>query len=188
MNHADQNQNDSPERAIHTLDAPIFLTGFMGSGKSTVGQALADLLGRPFIDLDTRIEAITNRSIPDIIASDGEERFRQLESETLREIAKMSNSVIALGGGAITREENRRLILDEGISVWLDAPFELCWQRIQQDENIRPLAPDETTARARFEARRPLYEQSLLHTPVSESQSSAEIAEEILRQLGSVVE
>jgi shikimate kinase len=186
MSHADQNH--SQERAIRSLDAPIFLTGFMGSGKSTVGQALADLLGRPFIDLDARIEAMTNRSIPDIIANDGEERFRQIESKTLRETAKMSNAIIALGGGAITCEENRRLILDEGISVWLDAPFELCWQRIQQDENVRPLAPDEATARARFEARRPLYELSLLHTPVSKSQSSTEIAEEIIRQLGSVVE
>ncbi|MFN7949959.1 MAG: shikimate kinase [Blastocatellia bacterium] len=182
---------DSPpgsSSAIHSLDVPIFLTGFMGSGKSTVGQALADLLGRPFVDLDTRIEAITNRSIPDIITSDGEERFRQIESETLRQTAQMSNAIIALGGGAITRAENRRLILDEGISIWLDAPFETCWQRIQQDENVRPLAPDETTARQRYAERLPLYQQSLLHVTATTDQAPAEIAAEILRLLDSVGE
>ncbi len=172
---------------MHSLDAPIFLTGFMGSGKSTIGEALADLLGRPFVDLDARIEAITNRSIPDIIARDGEERFRQIESETLRRTARTSNAIIALGGGAITREENRRLILDKGISIWLDVPFDICWQRIQQDENVRPLAPDEATARQRYTERQPLYQQSLLRISAAD-QTPAEVAAEILRLLDSVGE
>jgi shikimate kinase len=181
MSHEDNNQFDDP-------GAPIFLTGFMGSGKSTVGQALADLLGRPFLDLDTRIEAIANRSIPDIIASDGEERFRQIESETLRETAQMSNAIIALGGGAITREENRRLILDEGISVWLDTPFEVCWARIQEDDEVRPLAPDEVTARERYEQRLPFYSQAALRITADKNESPDEIAARILRQLDSANE
>ncbi|HZS10358.1 MAG TPA: shikimate kinase [Blastocatellia bacterium] len=177
MQNEDQNQ-------IRSLDVPIFLTGFMGSGKSTIGQALADLLGRPFIDLDTRIEAMTNRSIPDIIASDGEEKFRQIESEALREVARMGTAVIALGGGAILRAENRELMSSRGISVWLDVPFEVCWQRIQQDENVRPLAPDEATALERYRQRLPFYQQSSLHIKVDQSEPASAVAEEIFGRLG----
>ena len=172
-------------KPIRNLNLPIFLTGFMGSGKSAVGQALSDLLGRPFIDLDTRIEAKADRSIPDIITSDGEERFRQLESEALREVMKMGATVIALGGGAILLAENRELISGHGVSVWLDVPFEVCWQRIQQDGLIRPLAPDEMTARTRYEQRLPLYQQSSIHITAGPDKAPADLAAEILQQLDS---
>ena len=165
------------------LNLPIFLTGFMGSGKSAAGEALSDLLGRPFIDLDTRIEAKANRSIPDIIASDGEERFRQIESEALREVVKMGATVIALGGGAILLAENRELISDHGVTVWLNVPFEVCWQRIQKDGLIRPLAPDEMTARTRYEQRLPLYQQSSIQITAGPDKSPADLAAEILQQL-----
>jgi shikimate kinase len=185
MEHENHKPSHNPPSAIRHLNAPIFLTGFMGSGKSTVGEALSDLLGRPFIDLDTRIEAKADRSIPDIISSDGEEHFRQLESEALREAVKMGATVIALGGGAILPAENRELISSHGVSVWLDTPFELCWQRIQNDGHIRPFALDEATARARYEQRLPLYRQSSLHITAGASESPADLAAEILRQLDS---
>lgn len=165
------------------LEAPIFLTGFMACGKSTVGQALADLLGRPFLDLDARIEAITNRSIPDLIASEGEERFRQLEHETLCEAARLRNTIIALGGGTIMRADNRGLMQEKGITIWLDVPFDVCWERIRQDSAIRPLAPDEKTARELYEQRQPFYQMANIRTDVSQPRPAAEIAETILQQL-----
>jgi len=162
---------------------PIFLVGFMGSGKSAVGEALAARLSRPFIDLDKLIEARSERTIADIIHSEGEERFRQIETKMLQEVAHAAAAVIALGGGAIIRPDNRELIEHAGVSVWLDAPFELCWQRIQNDETVRPLAPTEAEGRVRYVQRLPLYQQSTLRIEVNEAQSADEIVEQILRRL-----
>jgi shikimate kinase len=171
------------ESVIRHPQSPIFLVGFMCCGKSTVGEALAAKLSRSFIDLDKRIEAITDRTIADLIEQDGEERFRQIETQALHEVAHAPAAVVALGGGAIISPENRRLLETSGVSVWLDAPFELCWQRIQQDSTVRPLAPTEEEARARYMSRLPLYQQAKLRIEVSESQSTDEIVEAIIRQL-----
>jgi shikimate kinase len=169
--------------AIRNPQAPIFLVGFMASGKSSVGEALAQKLSRPFIDLDKRIEAITERTIADLIENEGEERFRQIESEALRQSAQAAGAVIALGGGAMMRAENRELIAKIGITVWLDAPFELCWQRIQQDSAVRPLAPNREQARERYLKRQPFYQPSHLRIEISPAQSANDIANEIFRQL-----
>jgi shikimate kinase len=166
-----------------TLALPIFLVGFMGCGKSTIGEELARLLHRPFIDLDARIEALTNRSISDIFTHDGEQRFRQIESKALREAAQMGTAVIALGGGAVTQAENRELMNQTGITIWLNAPFELCWQRIQKDGNIRPLAPDETTARLRYQERQMLYAEADVIVEIPADTPPVETAEEILELL-----
>lgn len=163
--------------------APIFLLGFMGSGKSTVGVALAARLSRPFIDLDQRIEAVAERTIADIIEREGEEGFRRLESETLLQVAEAPAAIVALGGGAFARAENRELIRRVGVSVWLDAPFELCWRRILEHDIARPLAPDEASARARYEARLPLYGQSDVRIEVSAAMSAEEIVELIIERL-----
>jgi shikimate kinase len=162
---------------------PIFLLGFMASGKSTVGPVLASKLDRRFIDLDRLIEAKAGCSVAELIAREGEERFRQLETETLRDAASLSGLVIAPGGGAITREENRELMSRLGITVWLDAPFELCWQSILKDGATRPLAPDEETARGRYEQRLALYQQASIHIPINESQSPDVVSETIIDQL-----
>jgi shikimate kinase len=171
------------DQNIPNLKSQIFLVGFMASGKSTVGPVLAEQLRRPFIDLDRLIEAKAGCTIFELINRAGEERFRQLETQTLAETSRGEPAVIAPGGGAITRAENRALMEDHGIPVWLDAPFELCWQRIQQDGVTRPLAPDEATARARYEQRLPLYQAASIHIAIQDTQSAAEIAAECLRQL-----
>lgn len=155
----------------------------MACGKSTTGEALALKLGRSFIDLDKQIEAHTDRTIADLIEKEGEERFRQIETEALRKVAHAPAVVIALGGGAITRLDNRQLMEIAGLTIWLDAPFELCWQRIQQDRTVRPLAPTEDEARARYLERLPLYQQAKLRIPVNESQSTDDLVEAIIRQL-----
>ena len=119
-----------------TPNTPIFLVGFLGSGKAGVGEVLGARLGRSVIDLDKWIEARAERMAADLISNEGEERFRELESEALQEVAHAASSVILLGGGAVTRPNNRALIKHLGIAVWLDAPFELCWRRIQLDSNL----------------------------------------------------
>jgi shikimate kinase len=155
----------------------------MASGKSTVGPLLAAKLGLEFIDLDLVIEARAGCAIAELIEREGEERFRQIETETLREAVSRGAAVIAPGGGAITREENRELMSRFGIMVWLDAPFDLCWRRIQKDGATRPLAPDEATARARYERRAPLYRQASIHIPINQSHSPDDISEIIADRL-----
>ncbi len=155
----------------------------MACGKSTVGPVLAAKLNRAFIDLDRVIEAETGCAIDELIAREGEDRFRQIEIETLREAVRSESAVIAPGGGAITRSENRELMSKLGIAVWLDAPFDLCWRRIARDATVRPLASSEGSARARYEQRLPLYRQASVRVAISESQSPDDIAEAIIAGL-----
>jgi shikimate kinase len=168
---------------ISNPQPPIFLLGFMASGKSTVGPALAARLDRWFIDLDIVIGDKAGCSIAELLEREGERRFREIEAESLREAASHAGTIIAPGGGAITREENRELMSSLGITVWLDAPFELCWLRIQKDGATRPLAPDEATARDRYEARLPLYRQAAIHIPIDQSHSPCDISEMIAEKL-----
>jgi shikimate kinase len=165
------------------LQSQIFLVGFMASGKSTVGPLLAAQLQRPFLDVDQLIEARWRCTIAELIARAGEEVFRQSETAVLRGAAAGELAVIAPGGGAITRAENRALLQQTGVSLWLAAPFELCWRRILRDGATRPLAPAEAAARARYEQRLPLYQQAHLHVHIHETQTAAEIAAECLRRL-----
>lgn len=155
----------------------------MACGKTTVGAALAAKLDRHFVDLDPLIVAKAGCTIAELIAREGEEQFRRIETEALREASQAQAHVIAPGGGAITRTENRELMFQSGVMVWLDAPFELCWQRICQDTIVRPLAPNEETARARYEARLPLYQQAAIRVVINQTQSPDDIAEAILCKL-----
>jgi shikimate kinase len=160
----------------------------MASGKSTVGPLLAAKLDLEFIDLDLLIEAKAGCAIAELIEREGEERFRDIETQTLRETVSRGAAIIAPGGGAITRVENRELMARFGITVWLDAPFDLCWLRIQKDGATRPLAPDEATARARYEGRLALYRQSSIRVQINESHSPHQISETIVKRLREVAE
>jgi shikimate kinase len=171
---------DSPLNAGRTA---LFLVGFMASGKSTVGPLLAAKLDLPFIDLDHLIEAKANCTIVELIAREGEESFRRLETETLREVAQSIPAVIAPGGGIVTRAENRELMSRFGVTIWLDAPFDLCWGRIQQDATTRPLAPNEEIARARYLQRLPLYRSAVIQVAIGHCQPPDEIAESIVGRL-----
>jgi shikimate kinase len=170
---------------IEDRTSNIFLVGFMASGKSTIGPLLAARLNRPFIDIDPLIEAKTRRTIAELIATEGEERFRLIETETLRETVQGEIAVIAPGGGAITRAENRELMSNCGITIWLDTPFELCWLRIQKDLTVRPLARDEESARSRYDQRLPIYRHNSIQIETREDQSPDQIVEEIIKRLAS---
>ena len=137
-------------------DAPIFLVGFMGAGKTTVGRTLAEHLGYDFFDLDELIEARAGKSVQAIFAELGEEQFRSLEHEAIRACSDRSRAVIALGGGAYVSDENRMLLRTIGRTVWLDCPLEVCLRRIRGDTS-RPLLGSEDDMRRLLEERRPAY-------------------------------
>lgn len=136
---------------------PVYLCGFMGCGKSTVGRLLAKRLGKEFIDLDDYIESREGMSIPDIFAQKGEGYFRQRESEALADLPS-STGVVATGGGTLLKKENGDLAKSLGTVVYIDAPFELCYERIKDDPH-RPIAASSTKEQLseRYEQRKPLY-------------------------------
>lgn len=139
----------------------IYLVGFMGSGKTTIGTLLADRLGWDFIDLDAEIEAEQKMRISDIFDCCGEERFRQIETEAIRLHLRAVRSgrpvVMALGGGAFVRPENREMLEENGVTLWLDCPLEVARQRIEGC-NDRPLARDPAEFERLYEARRACYQ------------------------------
>jgi len=166
-------------------DRHIIITGFMGSGKSTIARRLAFILGREMLDLDHMIAGHVGRTAQEIIEQDGEDSFREIETQTLQDV--LANSfpvVIALGGGAWTIKRNRKLIHQySGITVWLDAPFDLCWERILRSGGGRPLARDEAQARSLYAKRRPLYALAQLRVEVPANKSTDNISAEIAQAL-----
>lgn len=120
----------------------IYLCGFMGCGKSTVGALLAKKLGMSFTDLDEYIVKKDGRAIPQIFAEDGEEYFRSLETAAVKEFSE-KNAVIACGGGTMLRRENGIAAAEKGVVVYLDSDFEVCYDRIKDDKG-RPIAASRT--------------------------------------------
>jgi shikimate kinase len=144
----------------------IFVVGFMGAGKSTVGAALARRLGRKFIDLDQEIEAAEHAKISDIFEERGEREFRRIESEALaRQLAADKSAVVALGGGAFTLPANREMLRGRGVTVWLDCPFDTVQRRVVQSGH-RPLARDPQAFAALYEARRAAYSLADVRIPI----------------------
>jgi len=160
----------------------VVILGFMACGKTTVGQALARQVECNFIDLDSQITESEGRSPAQIIEAEGEAAFREIETLALRDVLHTPNAcVIALGGGTWTIPANRTLVaLHDCLTVWLDVPFELCWQRIiGSSRTKRPLAPDHTTAKKLYEARRPSYQLAQLRVYASAEKQPARIVSEI---------
>lgn len=163
----------------------LFLIGYRGSGKTSVGAAVATRLGRPFLDADIVLEADAGRSIRDIFASEGEAGFRDREAATVRTLAAGGEAVIATGGGVILRTENRELLRATGFVVWLDAPAELLWDRISIDPTTAARRPNLAgggldEVRALLAVREPLYA-ATAHAVVDASRSPDEVAGDILR-------
>jgi len=148
-------RRDAPVRAV-------FLVGFMGAGKTSVGRALSLHLGWRFEDLDDRIQVRERRTIPEIFQHLGEAGFRQAERDALRELLAEIESgpprVAALGGGAFAQEEIASLLAEWGaVTVFLDAPADELWRRCGSDAAERPLRRQEPEFRRLYEARRPRY-------------------------------
>lgn len=154
----------------------------MACGKTTVGRALARQLEGDFIDLDSQVTENEGRSPAEIIDADGEAAFREIETLVLRDVLQNRDArVIALGGGAWTIPANRTLLgLHDCLTVWLDVPFELCWQRIIGSRStMRPLAPDHSTAKQLYELRRPSYQLAQLRVEAPPEKQPDKIVSEI---------
>jgi shikimate kinase len=140
----------------------------MGSGKTAVARSLAGRLNVTMLDLDEIITTKERRTPAQIIVEDGEREFRNHETAALTEVLQTAGGkVISLGGGAWIQETNRTLISEHaGVTVWLDASFATCWQRIQTSHEDRPLGRTEEEARTLYERRRPFYELANIHLRV----------------------
>ncbi|MDX6305414.1 MAG: shikimate kinase [Blastocatellia bacterium] len=163
------------------MDRRIVIVGFMGSGKTTVAKALAARLGCGLADLDAIVSAQQHMSVPELINEQGELSFRDAETAALQVVLdRHAPRIIALGGGAWTLERNRVLVNKHGcLTVWLDAPYDLCWQRITNHPVPRPLALDEEKARELYRARRPPYALADFRIEVSDKMSPDDVAARI---------
>ena len=175
----------------------IALTGFMGSGKTTVGKVLADFLGCPFMDLDDLVVKKAGKSIPDIFAQDGEPAFRQLEAQVLRKTVEKyaeSTAVLALGGGAVLAPSSAALLHEKTVCIYLRASLETLLARLEGETAGRPLlqeipdqvgddvmpGPDRVSVSARLAAREPIYEKTAHVVIDTDGLSPDEVADEII--------
>jgi len=161
----------------------VTLIGFMGCGKSTVGELLSKKLNLPFIDLDSLIVERTGREIPQIFKELGEEGFREIERELLREVLKREGSlVLSVGGGAPAYRDNIEVINKHSTSIFLNTPFESLWERIFKDKN-RPLVKlGREGLKELYLKRLPYYKRANLEVECRDK-SPEEIAEEIILKL-----
>jgi len=141
------------------LTGNIFLVGLMGAGKTTVGRLLAKHLHKTFLDSDHELEQRTGVNIPVIFELEGEEGFRAREASLIRELAQRRDIVLATGGGAVLRPENRAALAGNGIVIYLNASAEDLWLRTRHDRNRPLLQTADPKARLRelLEQRDPLY-------------------------------
>jgi len=159
----------------------IYLVGFMGAGKTTLAQALARRLGWQAEDVDAIIEARERRSVVDIFARNGEPHFRTLERQVIFSLLPLRHAVVATGGGTFVDPENRAAINADGVSVWLDLPFDELLARIPPDGR-RPLATDLTQMTLLYEGRRLAYEQAHIKIDAARRRPE-ELIEELVEKL-----
>lgn len=172
-----------PSRHIQNLA----LVGFMGTGKSTVGQMAAGMLNFAFVDTDVMIERMAGKRIQDIFASEGEPKFREYEREAVRQLATLTRTVIATGGGLICSQENLAALKQHALVVCLWSSPEMIWKRVAHQSH-RPLLQVENPQeriRTLLQERAPFYRQAdvLLST---EFRSAREVASHLLHQFRSV--
>jgi len=170
----------------------IYLTGFMGSGKSTIGPILANTLGYKFIDLDRQIEQETGKSVTSIFKEDGEDAFRAVERSILERVSGMDQIVVSLGGGTVAHEENFKLIRSGGVIVYLQLSPEEAVRRMRhktdrpmlKDKDGNPLPEQilEQRIRELLGAREGFYKRADIIVP-TERHNVGRTVDEIVRQL-----
>jgi shikimate kinase len=160
----------------------IYLVGFMAAGKTTVARALAARLGWEADDVDELIEARERRTVADIFARNGEPYFRSLERDILQFLLPLRHLVVATGGGTFMDPDNRAAINLDGLSVWLDVPFEELLARIPADGR-RPLATDRAQLERLYSLRRGAYAHASVRVDARGARPD-EVAERIIEALG----
>lgn len=170
----------------------IVLIGYRGSGKTMIGRLLASRLGRPFVDSDALIEAGAGRSIADIFATEGEQGFRQRESEVIVRVTQGDNQVLSVGGGAVLDQANVDRLRASGSIVWLTAPAEVLWNRISRDTGRAVARPDLTPdggleeVRALLAVREPAYRAAAGLTVTTVGRSPEGVVAAILEALAGI--
>ncbi len=157
----------------------LYLVGFMASGKSTVGRALAYELGWAFVDLDEDIAAARGKTIVEIFEEEGEGEFRRLETQALLKRVKTIQTgrpmVVALGGGAFSQQSNFTTLQENGVTVWLDCPLALVRARIGETTD-RPLARDGDKLEHLYFARRAAYQRADFRVEIGGDDPAAVVA------------
>ena len=164
---------------------PIILVGMMGAGKSAIGRILAKSLNRLFYDIDQNIEDLYNMKIYEIFDRYGEEKFRDIEYEEIKNINSNANNVIATGGGAFTFERNYSILNDIGLTIWLNTNKNNIIERLKKNLNNRPLLKDiniETYVESLLLKRNPFYAKAKL-TVISKNYSKNEMRNKILLEI-----
>tara|TARA_B100000700_G_C14914519_1_gene793947 strand:+ start:274 stop:840 length:567 start_codon:yes stop_codon:yes gene_type:complete len=166
----------------------LYLIGMMGSGKTVTGPPLSKQLGYRFVDIDAVVEKVTKKSISQIFKEDGEESFRNIETQVLKEIGQHYSLVVSTGGGIVLRSENWG-ILHQGIVIWLDPGREKLLARLQSGLSNRPLLNTSNHVDvfdSIFQERKPLYKESDLQVFI-EDESPEEVALMIIQNLPSIL-
>lgn len=161
----------------------IYLVGFMGAGKTTIGRELAARVDAPFFDLDELVVSAENLSIKEIFAQHGESYFRKRERDILRATKHLDAAVIATGGGTFTFDENIQFIQSEGVSVYLSAPYALLRSRVDTKADERPLFRDDVAAHELYASRIRFYRMSDITLEIREDETPNEIVERLLLEL-----
>jgi shikimate kinase / 3-dehydroquinate synthase len=168
----------------------IFLVGLMGSGKTTIGRALAKRLNKRFVDADHEIEARTGATIPLIFEIEGEASFRQREADVIRDLTAQEGIVLATGGGAVLNEQSRQFLKERGTVIYLRASVNSILQRTSHDRNRPLLQTDDPKARIEelSQQRAPLY-QEVAHIIIETGRPNVQsVVQTILGQLPNVSE
>ena len=172
------------------VDKNVFLIGMPATGKSTVGRLLGKLLGCEFFDSDDEIESRSGAAVSWIFDVEGEAGFREREHQVLKELTQMKGVVLATGGGAVLRAENRELLRSRGTVVWLDSSDKRIHARTSKDTK-RPLLGGAdgaaTIARLRKE-REPLYESTADFSVITDKQPARSVAKHIVSELKRLLE
>ena len=153
------NASKPAKRTPYSLGKHVFLIGFMGAGKSTVARKLARSVGLSSVDMDIYLERREGKAIKEIFATSGEETFRAIETDVLKELIAKEPLIISCGGGIVTRPENRELLHENGFVINLNVDVMEASERIS-NKSSRPLFQDLEAAAALAAARRPLYEEA----------------------------
>ena len=162
--------------------APIVIIGFMACGKTEVARVVAKQLDLKMIDLDEEITSSERRSPAELIREEGEGSFRNIETAILNRVLEGNEAhVISLGGGAWIQPTNRQLLAAKNATiVWLDTPFEICWNRIESSSEDRPLGTTKEQAGELFKQRYPIYELAPIRIDVIGADTPPEIADRVL--------
>lgn len=177
------------------MNAPdlILLCGFMGTGKTTIGQELAQKLDRPFLDLDDQIVEEAGKAIPKIFEEGGEGKFRAIERRVLLDVIRNFEGIVALGGGSLQNQHLLDHLKLHGLLIFIQTPFSTILDRISRDSN-RPLLLDEQgrpksretlekELRVLYDERLPLYEQAVITLEAAPGENIEEQVEQLMKKI-----